>query len=101
MSDDNVRDGNSDVSDSPEKSLALEINVKTKFKKDDTSEDTSCDSDDCIAAPEETTDSNSSPLKSRAVCSVSSKDSSKTTSTFFTTLLKSPKCDENEKQEVI
>jgi len=97
VSDDNVRD-NTDILDSPEKSLALEINVKTKFKKDDTSEDTSCDSDDCIAPPEEASDSNVSPLK-RVVSAVSSLGTSQHSSTFLNTLLKSPKCDENEKQE--
>lgn len=98
-------DGPGDDLDSPDKGLEFEINVKTKFKKDE-SEDTSGDSDDNIAG--DTTDcsspnkdptmrlSLSSPIKTNPGEGPLSSAKS-TNNTFFNTLLlNSPKCDKKQ-----
>ena len=78
-----------DISESPEKRLELEINVKTKIKKEE-SEDTSGESDESGAG------SPATPPKSEPDQPA---HSNLTNNTFFNSLLlNSPKCD--KKQEV-
>lgn len=103
-------DGAGEDPDSPDKGLEFEINVKTKFKKEE-SEDTSGDSDDNTAG--DTTDGSSpnkdpstrlslsSPIKTQpGDTSLSSAKS--TNNTFFNSLLlNSPKCDKKQETSPI
>ena len=79
-----------ELAESPEKRLELEINVKTKIKKEESSENTSGESDESGAR------SPATPPKSE---SGHPAHSNLTNNTFFNSLLlNSPKCD--KKQEV-
>lgn len=77
-----------ELAESPEKRLELEINVKTKIKKEESSEDTSGESDESGAR------SPATPPKSE---SGHPAHSNLTNNTFFNSLLlNSPKCDKKQ-----